>query len=107
MLNAKAITDFAHEKRIAEVAFKTNLKPSQVEEIIELLYEYISIKLNNVKLENPSRVLTEEEFYDIFKIFTIPKLGYLTPNYRRYRHMMKNKLKNNNNENSNSDSDSN
>lgn len=76
------------------MSYKLNIKESIIEEVLDLMYEYIKDKIEKVETEE-GKLLTKEEFEDMFPIIHIPSLGYLKPSFRRYKHIMKNKNKKN------------
>ena len=88
-----------HDKRVSKIAFKLDIKETIVEETIDIMYDYIKNKLNSVELEDKSIILNEEEFNKKFPTIHIPSLGYILPNYRKYKHIMKNKIKKDEREN--------
>lgn len=79
-----------HENRVKKLSFKLNQPEHVIEEVLDIMYGYIRNKLESVKLKDKSKVLTKEEFEEIFPTFTIPKLGFINPSYKKYLYMMKN-----------------
>lgn len=88
-------SNIQHDKRVAKLSHKLNIEETIIEETLEIMYSYIKDKVNKVSLEDESTLLSEEEFNMKFPIINIPSLGYLYPNYRKYKHIMKNKIKKN------------
>lgn len=87
-------TNYHHKKRIKHMSYKLNLKEEIIEEALDIMYDYIRLKLESVDIDK-DRIMTEEEFNEKFPVIAIPKLGYIRPSYRKYRHIMKHKLKKN------------
>ena len=91
-------SNFHHNKRVEKTAFKTGMEEHIVEEVLDIMYDYIRLKLESVKIDEDN-VMTEEEFNEKFPVIAIPSLGYIRPSYRKYKHIMKNKLKKKNGKN--------
>jgi len=83
-----------HENRVKKVSFKTGLKEEIIEEVLDIMYGYIRQKLNSVTLEDPTNIMSEEEFEKTFPCIQIPKLGYIKPSYKKYLYLVKNVRKN-------------
>lgn len=84
-----------HDKRVEKVAYKLDIDEYIVDEVLDIMYDYIRLKLESVELEDETKILTEEEFNDMFPTINIPSLGWISPSYAKYKHVMKNKLKKN------------
>tara|TARA_R110000772_G_scaffold23035_2_gene62006 strand:- start:17 stop:310 length:294 start_codon:yes stop_codon:yes gene_type:complete len=83
-----------HDKRVEEISYKLDIPENQIEEALDLMYGYIKNKFESVVVEDEDVIMEEEEFNKTFPTIHIPSLGYFKPNYRRYKHQIKNKLKN-------------
>lgn len=84
--------NFHHTNRVEKISFKLDIPEQVIEETLDIMYEYIRMKLEAVDIDS-SRILSEEEFDENFPIIAVPSLGFFKPNYRKYKHIMKNKLK--------------
>lgn len=84
-----------HENRVKKVSKELNIDEAIIEETLDIMYTYIRNKLESVELEDPDAMLVEEEFNKIFPTICIPSLGFITPSYKKYKHVMKNKNKKN------------
>lgn len=85
-------SNFHHNARVEKMSFKLGIDEHVIEETLDIMYDYIRMKLDEVETDK-TRVLTEEEFNDCFPVICIPSLGYIKPSYKKYKHIMKNKLK--------------
>lgn len=85
-------SNYHHNNRVEKIAFKTGIEAHVVEETLDIMYDYIRGKLDNVEVDK-KRMMEEEEFNQTFPVIAIPSLGYIRPSYKKYKHMMKNKLK--------------
>ena len=85
-------SNFHHNARVEKVSFKLNIPEDIVEETLDIMYEYIRGKLNSVQIDE-NVIMSEEEFNQSFPIMSIPSLGYIRPSYKKYKHIMKNKIK--------------
>jgi hypothetical protein len=76
--------DPAHNKRLKQVSYKLNIP----EDVIELALHYSSEYIKN-KIAEPEtdveNLISEEEFDKKYPIIKIPYLGYLKPNYFKYK----------------------
>lgn len=82
-----------HENRVKKISYELDISEDIVEETVGIMYDYIRLKLDNIKVEDENVLMNEEEFDKTFPTIHIPNLGYFKPNYRKYKHMMKHKLK--------------
>lgn len=89
--------DIHHAKRVEYISHKLNIPEKQIEETLDIMYGYIKDKLESVDIDEDV-LMDEMEFDKAFPTIHIPSLGYLKPNYRKYKHMMKNKFKNDEND---------
>jgi hypothetical protein len=88
-------SNYHHHKRVSKVALKVGVEESIVEETLDIMYDYIRMKLDEVDIPK-DEILNEEEFDEKFPVILIPSLGFIRPSYKRYKHIMKNKLKKDN-----------
>lgn len=85
-------SNFHHNARVEKVSFKLNIQEHIVEETLDIMYDYIRSKLEAVDIDE-TVIMTEEEFNKAFPVISIPSLGYIRPSYKKYKHIMKNKIK--------------
>lgn len=76
--------DPSHLKRVKKVAYKLNLPEEVIELALYYTSEYIKKKASKPEI-NPHRLLTKEEFEKLMPIFLVPDIGYLKPNYWKYK----------------------
>lgn len=81
--------DFKHKNRVKYISYKLGISKDAVETILNLQSDYIKKKIAKVELNN-SVLLTEEEFNEKLPVFRIHPIGYLKPDYRKYKHINKN-----------------
>ena len=81
--------DFKHKNRVKHISYKLGIPKDAVETILSLKSEYIKKKISQVELDN-SKLLSEEDFNDLFPVIKINPIGYLKPNYQKYKHIHKN-----------------
>lgn len=76
--------DPGHIKRIRQVSYKLNIPEEVIELALFYTSEYIKSKIAKVDIDR-TRLLSREEFEAILPIIKVPSLGYLRPNYGRYK----------------------
>lgn len=84
--------DPKHTARVNDAAFKVGTTTQVVEEVLDLLCQYKTEKINKIELPK-DRVLSKEEFEEAMPIFKIPHIGYLKPNYYKYSAINNKKFK--------------
>jgi len=82
-----------HDKRVEHISHKLDIEEHVIEEVLDIMYDYIKLKIENVELEEGVK-LDKEEFTEKFPIIHVPSLGYLKPSYGKYKHINKKKKKN-------------
>lgn len=85
-------SNFHHNNRVNKISFKLNIEEEIVEEALDIMYDYIRSKLEEVDIDK-DKVMDEKSFDKEFPVICIPSLGYLKPSYKKYKHIMKNKSK--------------
>lgn len=85
--------DPGHIRRLKKVSYLTNVPEEIIEEALSLCSEYIKNKISQVDTDSirDKELLTEDEFNKLFPIIKFPSIGYLKPNYRKYKIIEKNK----------------
>lgn len=82
--------DFKHKNRTKHIAFKLGIPKEAVETILNLQSQYIKEKISEVEVDK-GNLLSEEEFNEAFPIIKINPIGYLKPNYQKYKQINKNR----------------
>lgn len=95
--------DPGHVKRLEEVSYRLNIPEEVIELALFYSSEYIKNKISEIDIDHDT-LISKEEFESKLPIISIPGLGYLNPNYYKYKHIhrkakiareLKNKEKNN------------
>lgn len=85
-------TNYHHNARVEKVSHKLNIEEHIVEETLDIMYDYIRTKLDSVEIDKDS-LMEEKEFTEKFPVICVPSLGFIRPSYKKYKHIMKHKLK--------------
>lgn len=76
--------DIPHIERVKEVAYRLNIPEEVIELSLFYASEYIKKKIAESEIDKDI-LLSKEEFESKLPIISIPNLGYLKPNYYKYK----------------------
>ena len=88
-----------HTKRVTKVSRNLDIDEDIIEETLDIMYDYIRMKLMAVEVKDENTIMTKEEFDKTFPTIAIPKMGTIAPSYKKYLHVMKKIIKRNESKN--------
>lgn len=85
--------DFKHKDRINKIAYKLGIPKDAINLIINHQADYIKKKISNFDVKSTDEILSEEEFNDKLPVIRLHPVGYLYPNYGKYKNIKNNSKK--------------